>query len=515
MKIGKLGKGHSSLASYLIIVALTIYLVVALITTAIHIGIEFNRQKGILVNNLANIENSFTGVISSAIWELNTDVLNNTVEGLLANPYISGIEITDHNHRLIVSGTNGNLNGKTVSRQLFVDFSGVGKRLNSDLKDAHIVYLTKSFDIFYESERKTLLGVVTVYSDRRMIIRNIRYQVISLLLNISISFIAFWVSLRFAFHTYLGKPLNELTRATEGVNLDNLDFFSISDNSPRRAELKVLENAFNRMIRDLSRTIKEGNLIEAERLKLEEELIQAHKMEAVGRLAGGIAHDFNNILGGIIGGAELLKENLDDRNASDEFANMIIESAERAAELTRSLLAFSRRQPVVSDIIDLHEVIDGVIAILKISAKKHITLETNFEAEHSMIKGDNTQLHSAFLNLGINASQAMPDGGILQFNTRKVFLSEEFCRMDKFNLTPGNYIEIEVKDNGVGIPEDILPNIFEPFFTTKPQGKGTGLGLSAVYGTIQQHKGSINVSSEFGKGTSFKIALPLVKKESI
>jgi signal transduction histidine kinase/CheY-like chemotaxis protein len=515
LKINMPEKEHSSLASYLIIVALTIYLIVALFTTAIHIGVEYNRQRGILTNNLADIENSYIGVITNAIWSFNREVLINTAEGLLTNPYVSGIKITDMDHQLIVSGGTVYQGGKPVSRELDVDFLGIEKRDIPDQVDGNIVLLKRSFDIYHESDQDTLLGIVTVYSDRSMIIRNIGYQVISLLLNITISFIAFWLSLRIAFSVYLGKPLNELARATESVNLDNLDSFSFSSDSPRRGELKKLESAFNRMIEDLNKTVSERNLIEVEKIQLKEELIQAHKMEAVGQLAGGIAHDFNNILGGIMGGAELLKGNLDNRDAADEYTDMIIESAERAAELTQRLLAFSRRQPIASTTINLHEIIEGVVAILKSSVNKNIAIETSLEADHSMITGDSTQLHSIFLNLGINATHAMPDGGIVRFSTRSVFLSEEYCRIDKFELIPGNYVEVEVKDFGVGIPKDILPSIFEPFFTTKAQGKGTGLGLSAVYGTIQQHKGSINVYSEVGKGTSFQLMLPITEKNMI
>ncbi|HPW50783.1 MAG TPA: PAS domain S-box protein [Spirochaetota bacterium] len=245
---------------------------------------------------------------------------------------------------------------------------------------------------------------------------------------------------------------------------------------------------------------------------IQEQLNHSRKMDAIGRLAGGIAHDFNNMLAGIIGGAELLQMRLseitDDPKLTGDI-DIIIKSATHASELSNRLLAFSRRQAAASVPADVHQAIIGAISLLQNTVDKRIVIQTEFNAESGIIMGDPTQIQNVFLNLGINASHAMPGGGILYFKTRCKNMSEDECESSPFELKPGSYIEITVTDTGCGInPEDIT-KIFDPFFTTKKQGSGTGLGLAAAYATIQQHNGAITVSSKLNEGTTFKIILPL------
>ncbi|MDC7231922.1 MAG: ATP-binding protein [Spirochaetales bacterium] len=242
---------------------------------------------------------------------------------------------------------------------------------------------------------------------------------------------------------------------------------------------------------------------------LQKSFIQSQKMDAVGQLAGGVAHDFNNMLGGIIGAAELLKLKGADSPESSPFLKMILDSAGRAADLAANLLAFSRRQAAGSTPVDIHKIIKDTVALLGNTIDKRIEIVKNLDAHASLVIGDNAQLQSVFLNLGINASHAMPDGGTLTFSTQKITVNDEFCAGSPFDISPGEFIEIEVRDTGSGITEEHLERIFEPFFTTKGQGKGTGLGLAAAYGTVQQHKGLISVSSELEKGSCFRILLPL------
>jgi CheY-like chemotaxis protein len=188
---------------------------------------------------------------------------------------------------------------------------------------------------------------------------------------------------------------------------------------------------------------------------------------------------------------------------------MIMESAERASGLTRKLLAFARKQPSASSAIDVHHTLNNTVELLKSTIDKRIEVDVNLKAKVSMVVGDPSQLQSAFLNLCINASQAMPEGGKLFIVSSEVSLSEKYCMASNFDLTPGEYIQIEIRDTGKGIKPDNLSRIFEPFFTTKAQGKGTGLGLAAVLGTVEQHAGAITVYSEVGIGTSFHVILPL------
>lgn len=243
--------------------------------------------------------------------------------------------------------------------------------------------------------------------------------------------------------------------------------------------------------------------------ELEAQLHHSQKMDAVGQLAGGIAHDFNNLLAGIMNAAQLLKSpkrNLDKKER--KFADIILQSAERAADLTKKLSTFSRKENIAAKAINVHEIINEVEIILSNTINKNISIKMDIKADHAIIIGDSSGLQSALLNLGINASQAMPEGGELSIRTDNRTFNQEYCTDSQFDLNPGTYLEIEISDTGCGIsPQDLL-KIYDPFFTTKEPGKGTGLGLAAVYGMIINHHGAINVTSEVGRGTSFTIRLP-------
>lgn len=243
--------------------------------------------------------------------------------------------------------------------------------------------------------------------------------------------------------------------------------------------------------------------------QLEEQLSHGRKMEAVGTLAGGVAHDFNNMLGGIIGAAEVLAFSLPDDATTRKYHQAILDSAERAADLTKKLLAFSKATPQASTVFDVHQVIRDTETLLENVVDKKVVIEIDLAAERAGVVGDPSHIQSVLLNLGINASHAMPDGGTLALTTRQVELDRHYCEASVFNLVPGSYLELEVRDTGTGIPPEVLDKIFDPFFTTKKQGQGTGLGLASVYGTVQQHGGSIHVYSEPGVGTTFSILLPL------
>jgi len=249
----------------------------------------------------------------------------------------------------------------------------------------------------------------------------------------------------------------------------------------------------------------------SEERALQDQLRQSQKMDAIGQLAGGVAHDFNNMLGGIMGAAEMLALCLGDDPKAQKYNSIILESAKRAADLTNKLLTFSRSNPQASTIIELHEIIEESVVLLRNTIDRRIEIIIKLAAESSTVVGDPTLLQNALLNLGINSSHAMPEGGEIRITTTIVELDDEFCKACTFALQPGSYLSVEFKDNGAGIPAEHLDRIFDPFFTTKGQGHGTGLGLAAVYGTIQQHKGAIFVDSEVGEGTVFQMVIPLTR----
>ena len=245
-----------------------------------------------------------------------------------------------------------------------------------------------------------------------------------------------------------------------------------------------------------------------EQKNVEEQLLQAHKMDVVGQLAGGIAHDFNNMLTGIIGAAEMLNWRLGDDPQNAKLTAVILDAATRSADLTRQLLAFSRKGKITSTPISINDCINAVVAILERTIDKRITLEVNLAAENPIVIGDPGLLQNALLNLAVNARDAMDEGGAIIFATANLELGLSDCSSHPALMSPGPYLEITVSDTGMGMTPEVMEHIYDPFFTTKETGKGTGLGLSAVYGTVKEHNGTITVCSEPGRGTVFRVCLP-------
>jgi hypothetical protein len=238
--------------------------------------------------------------------------------------------------------------------------------------------------------------------------------------------------------------------------------------------------------------------------KIEDQLKQSQKMEAIGRLAGGIAHDFNNLLGIVTACTELLRGRVDPDSL--EYVDNIREAAKRGASLTRQLLAFSRRQPVQTQLLDLNERLKEVSKLLKPLMGDDVEIVLPSRSNVAVIEADPGQLDQIALNLAVNARDAMPRGGKFIIETGVFELDEAFAR--DHSMTPGRYVMLAVSDNGIGMDEATRSRIFEPFFTTKESGKGSGLGLATVYGIVKQNGGHIWVYSEPARGTTFKIYLP-------
>jgi PAS domain S-box-containing protein len=251
-----------------------------------------------------------------------------------------------------------------------------------------------------------------------------------------------------------------------------------------------------------------------ERRAMEERLRQSEKLEAIGRLAGGVAHDFNNQLTGILGGAEHLTEELARDPELREVAESIREAALRSARLTRQLLAFSRKEPPRATTVRVQAIVEDVVTLLVRSVDKRIELRTELLASTAVVLGDPDRLHSALLNVAINACDAMPDGGTLTFRTREVVLDAASCAaLEPFELAPGAHVELCVRDTGAGLSAEARAHLFEPFFTTKPVGKGSGLGLPEVYGTVKAWRGAVRVESTPGGGTAVTLLLPAAHGE--
>ncbi len=257
----------------------------------------------------------------------------------------------------------------------------------------------------------------------------------------------------------------------------------------------------------IARDISEISKGEEERRQLEEQLRQSQKMEAVGRLAGGVAHDFNNYLTAILGYSEILALELGPDHAARDRVEQIHQAGERAAALTRQLLALSRRQNLEPEVLDLAELVRGLLTMLRRLLGENIRLTTIAPPGLGRVEADRSQLEQVILNLAVNARDAMPQGGSLTFELRDVELDRAQASA-RVGLRPGPHVVLKVSDTGIGMDAKVLERIFEPFFTTKERGKGTGLGLSTVHGIVHQSNGAIAVASALGRGTTFEIHLP-------
>jgi signal transduction histidine kinase len=244
----------------------------------------------------------------------------------------------------------------------------------------------------------------------------------------------------------------------------------------------------------------------------EEQLRQAQKMEAIGRLAGAVAHDFNNLLTAIIGYADMIAERANPEDTQRDAAE-IRKVADRAAALTRQLLAFSRKQFLDPVVLDLNEAIAGLLQVLPRVIGERIHTQMKLGAQLAPVKADASQIEQTLLNLVLNARDAMPEGGDLIIETANATLDGERLAREGLTLAPGDYVMLRVTDSGTGMDDATRARAFEPFFTTKPKGKGTGLGLATVYGIVDQSGGQISLETAPGRGTTFRIYLPVTTSQ--
>ncbi len=303
------------------------------------------------------------------------------------------------------------------------------------------------------------------------------------------------------------RVMAAMAAALKGEGDYEVDFRTLHPDG-RTIEIKtdgiVIRNAEGRAVRMIGM-----NRDVTERKQLEEQLRQAQKMEAIGTLAGGVAHDFNNILTAIVGYAHLMQTSMKPRDPMISDIQHILHCASRATQLTRSLLAFSRKQPMTVQLIELNETVLRFEQFLQRLIGEDVDLRIETGRQPLTVMADKSQLEQILMNLATNARDAMPQGGVLTIQTAREEIAEEFVWSRGFGR-PGTYARLTVTDNGVGMDDTVRRRVFDPFFTTKEVGKGTGLGLAIVYGIVKQHQGYIDVSSSLCSGSSFHIYLPLV-----
>jgi len=307
-----------------------------------------------------------------------------------------------------------------------------------------------------------------------------------------------------------GAPIRDEKGNMAGVVLV---FRDITERERAEEDLQAAYDQSVIYAQELKEQIEERKLTEEEKKKVEAQLIQAQKMEAVGRLAGGAAHDFNNLMTVVIGYSDLMLMRLSKEDPLYKKVEEIKKAGEKAASLTRQLLAFSRKQILKPKVININEIITNMKNMLRRLIGEDVQLRTSLGSDLGRVECDPAQIEQVFMNLVINAKDAMPKGGKITIESTNIDLDETYAGKHGIKLKPGPYVLLEVSDTGMGMDKDIQNQIFEPFFTTKEKGKGTGLGLSTVYGIVKQSGGFIWVYSEVGLGTTFKIYLPVVYKE--
>jgi PAS domain S-box-containing protein len=317
-------------------------------------------------------------------------------------------------------------------------------------------------------------------------------------------------------------PPEELPRAIENLGRSlsgkstGPDEFDMVRKDGRRVPVEIRSHPVTMqgktVILGIARDITDRRRAEEEQRELQARLEEAHRMEAVGRLAGGVAHDFNNMLSAVLASAALAGNELPRGGPGSESIQMVIRAAQRAAELTKQLLAFSRKQIIEPRVINLSHLVEHLHTMLARLIGEDVIIEVSAQEDMGSIRADPGQMEQLVLNLALNARDAMPDGGNLRIETADVELDDEYCERHP-DATPGAHVMLAVSDSGVGMDEETRARIFEPFFSTKEMGKGTGLGLASVYGIATQHGGRIEVQSTPGEGSCFRVYFPRVLDE--
>ena len=299
----------------------------------------------------------------------------------------------------------------------------------------------------------------------------------------------------------IDKPFILIT----GYGSGELDEAALHEGAADYVEKHLLSTHLERAIRYAVRDWQNGRALR----EREHQLRHAQKMEGIGRLAGGVAHDFNNVLTAIIGFTDLILERVDPLDATASDVREIRKAADRAAALTRQLLAFGRRQFLEPRVLDVNETVSGLIRLLPRLVGEHIETSTRLAPRLRRVWADPSQMDQMLLNLILNARDAMAAGGRLMIETDNVELDSERLAAERLNVKPGRYVMLAIIDTGVGMDAETRARAFEPFFTTKPAGKGTGLGLSTVYGIVEQSGGAVTLDSGPGRGTTVRVYLPV------
>ncbi len=449
---------------------------------------RYHDRLSFLEDELDSIVTANKSFIEQSLWILDTRALDLVIKGFLLNGDIVFAQITDDNGKTIVS------NGKPD--------------IDNDI--------TKTISLYHrDGGRNIFLGKLTVASSKESAFRQAQSLILITFCQSAFLMFIISVSIIFIFWHLVSRHLITIQQYARGITLqarqEPLSLDRPLNRHTENDELASMVDAINFTHRNAVAAYRELQDQTAEKIKLEHQLRQAQKMESIGRLAGGIAHDFNNVLSVIIGYSDLLLAIMPPDDPMREQIQIIYDAGNRAATLTRQLLAFSRKQVLEKKVISINTIINDFLKILGKMVGEDVVLTTYLARESCSVEADPGQIEQIIMNLVVNAKDSMPRGGEIIIETAEVQLDRHYVNK-RVEVRPGKYVLLAISDTGEGMDEDVLPKIFDPFFTTKERGKGTGLGLATVYGIVKQHNGYIYAYSEKGKGTTFKIYFPASNK---
>jgi signal transduction histidine kinase len=456
------------------------------------------------------ISRFLAGSLKTAVFAENKEALENVIGGVISEEEVISVSIYSPEWNVIyetqrkakkadkadfyrdaIAGLHSSKATKIIERPDVIDcLTPISLDVFPNALES--LYFEKSND--YPQEK--IIGYVRVGLDKTLMTKEIK----TVFLRVLVLAIFFIFSGAAIIYVAVKKVSTPLIKLTENVRMLGIEGNAEKIDLKSDDEIGKLADAFNKMAEDLRRR-------EYEKKALEEELINAKKMEALGTLSRGIAHDFNNILSTIQGASFLLKKKLDHGSPLQQYVNKIYSSLARADNLIQSLITFSRGQTMRPVPVNINTLVNNFIPYCEKLPDDNTKCNVSLCDRDLMVLCDQTRIEQVLLNLVSNARDAMPEGGLLSIRTDAVVIGPEKAQF----LTPGAaYALISVSDTGTGIPDDILERIFEPFFTTKETGKGTGLGLSIAYGIVRQYNGLIEVYTQPGKATTLDVYLPLI-----
>lgn len=513
---------HSKLTTYFkehlrAKIFLTFSIVIILVSLAF-IAFFFRYQSKSLTEKTVSKGELLASLLASSsrlgVFAENAELLAGPMSGILENREVLSVAVYSADGRTIAfqnrAGSNllpgtewdariGEMLNKSVPSVHFRNSGNFVFWMRVDL----LSHASESDAIYFgdrpSKENEQAIGYVRIVLDDHQLQESLHGLLLDSIL-IGVVFLIIGSVIAYLIAGRVTKPLNRLT---EGVNAftEGKGYELIAVET--KDEIGNLATAFNEMVDSIRKR-------EAEKEELEEQLRHSQKMEAIGTMAGGVAHDFNNILTAINGYGALLMRKLEKGSKLWSYADQITKSGERAATLTHRLLAFSRKQIISPRPTDLNEVVRNIEKMLARLVTEDIELQFRLDAANPTVMADTVQIDQVLLNLVTNARDAMPQGGLIKITTGLVTLEDDPVKRHDQGPT-GDYVLLTVTDNGIGMTEEVKERIFDPFYTTKDVGKGTGLGLSMVYGIVKQHNGIIEVETESGTGSSFKIYLPLIE----